>query len=83
MKEWIKCSDKLPEVGKLFLFIDEKNTYCIGKYVYKKIFNHTSQTWVTTTDREFEIEHMSCGCCEEDFKPTHWIELPDPPSEGK
>lgn len=72
--QWIKCSDRLPQINyedgqprpsDNILINDPKWGILIG---------------YLTGYGEWQDNHgTACGCCSEDIHPTHWMELPKPP----
>ena len=68
MNEWIKCSEKLPEIGETVLCLDE-----FGGFI--------SLGRISEQDEEVEFQLMFMDGVEADSEPTHWMTLPAPPKD--
>lgn len=64
MTEWIKCTDRLPEIGQSVLAIDKDNYFKI--VTLWKYSSNSLPLWAYHNDRD-------------DEEPTHWMPLPDLP----
>lgn len=84
--EWIKCSDRLPDKEYCYLLV-------VRKYHAENSPSHVMHTFFTK-DRELARDghpHYSrkiqgkdsvhFECAEPGFIVTHWMPLPEPPSE--
>lgn len=65
MTQWIKCSERLPEVDQEVLGIDDANNYEALLY-----------TWSFMSPGTYFFA-ASSG----EFHPTHWMPLPEPPTD--
>ncbi len=71
--EWVKCSERLPEYGKDFLFISGKNEISIGEMLP---YEENSEIWATDNSIYFS-DHMNneiCTC-------KSWMNLPPLPKD--
>ena len=73
---WIKCSERLPEINKWVL------VYASGEPDEKTI---TTSCFLTIDIRDRPIWNLlssGCGCCDSDLtNVTHWMPLPEPPKD--
>ena len=69
MSDWIKCSERLPNVGERVLMN-------VGKSVFEGW--HDGRIWVRYDDFDespASFEELMCK------RVTHWMPLPEPPEE--
>jgi hypothetical protein len=73
MSEWISVKDRLPE-------LEEENG---APRPSKKILLIVPEWGIILGWRNYkgwsDCHGTACGCCSEDFEPTHWIPLPELP----
>jgi hypothetical protein len=68
-KEWVACSDRLPEDShSVLVWMDNVDHWSVASYVRKR---RGVSGWIH--DHEPDVT---------DDKITHWMELPEGPSEG-
>ena len=76
MSEWIKCSDQSPPKDVSFLCYDPTQTNSVLSsriYVvhYEEEDNYSKSAYIE-----------SGGECYEEYRPTHWMQLPPEPEES-
>ncbi len=75
MTEWIKCSDRLPDVGKWVLVFSEKSE---NEYIITSCYLSTSIRYHVL----WNLISSGCGCCDCDLQNvTHWMPLLDKPTK--
>lgn len=70
MREWISVNDRLPEVGVPVLAFDSSKVYVALLPACDEYCEH----WTVTED-------YCCSCLGCTGVVTHWMPLPEPPSE--
>lgn len=71
MSEWIKCSERMPELGSTVLAYDG------GVFEATLSEKHGRIEW-----DPYWLPVFGCGCCGgSDPEPTHWMPLPEPPKD--
>ncbi len=82
MSEWIKCSERIPEIeyknntSKDVLIIDSDGPIYVAYLTYYPLIGYRLKEEYLYTERS-----TGCGCCSERLNPTHWMPLPKPPKE--
>lgn len=71
MSQWVKCSERMPEIGQIVL---GWNGYTVRRCVY------TRNKYAKTQKRREPRFEISTGASEW-YGVTHWMPLPDPPLE--
>ena len=85
MSEWIKCSDRLPEEGRLVV---------VAIYGTDMICLQDGETLEEAVKRTQKVGHVSMAFLEEDgwydvcgfheiVTPKYWMELPELPEKGE
>ncbi len=80
MSEWIKCTDRLPEIvsgntsNNVLIICDEG--ILVARIILYRALNNRK-----TDEYKWSEQSTGCGCCAEDITPTHWMTLPEPPKE--
>lgn len=79
--KWIKCSDKLPELGKLVLVYSE--CFIIARVWDKNEWDRKYSSLNKPIELVWDIGCCCPGCCQfwEISPEDYWMELPDAPKE--
>jgi hypothetical protein len=85
MNEWIKCSDRMPDLknkdgsnscSEDVLIIESDETMYVANLVYLNASGYRKE------ERYYWKENSTgCGCCAEDLFPEYWMPLPTPPKQ--
>jgi hypothetical protein len=67
MMEWIKCSDRMPEIAEWVIIVFEKSDIQIGA--------------LNSANKGYRWFSRGVGMLIDN--PTHWMPLPEPPKEGE
>jgi hypothetical protein len=67
--EWIKCSDRMPEIGEEVLTL--RYFYGSNKMLHKD--KYEVQEWLGDSWTYYGLRDV--------FAPTHWMSLPHPPKD--
>jgi Protein of unknown function (DUF551) len=72
--EWIKCSERLPDIIDDYLILTRSQQMYVGR-------------WIPDKKKKFRCWSIQCDCMnaegsgDEDYNVTHWADLPKPPKE--
>lgn len=74
-QEWVKCSDSPPPNSDLVMVMFEDGLMAIGSYA-----EDTLDDWVWAVNSTRMFNNEKCApLIDDDYQPTHWMPLPEPP----